>query len=224
MFSHQNYQVFICYRRKEDGGAPLGSYIARILYDYLSKSGINTFYDVECFNIGEDYIETTPRIIREQIRFFIVILTPDIFKRCKYENEDPVYRELTIAIDKYSDEREPTNFLPVSNKFQFYTINPDNLFDYKTNLPKTLNSEIRNRVSANTACEINFTKRAFKDDIDRDLLKPIINVLQTIQTDSFNKLPHGDTQEDFFVHARFAVKKREVTIVSIIKEIFQRIK
>ncbi len=34
-----NYTTFICYRRKEYGDTerPIGSYVARIIYEYLSK-------------------------------------------------------------------------------------------------------------------------------------------------------------------------------------------
>lgn len=36
-----NYTTFICYRRKEYGDTerPIGSYVARIIYEYLSKKG-----------------------------------------------------------------------------------------------------------------------------------------------------------------------------------------
>lgn len=99
MIKDKNYfTVFICYRRKEDKGAPIGSYLARILYEYLKNNNISAFYDVECLGFGDDYRKLTKYYIETQVRYFILILTPDIFNRCS-NSDDAVFNEIRLAID-----------------------------------------------------------------------------------------------------------------------------
>lgn len=68
------------------------------------KKGISVCYDVESFPYGSNYIEEATRIIENQIRCFILILTPRTLERCANKDVDPVYNELMIALSKYRKE------------------------------------------------------------------------------------------------------------------------
>ena len=61
---NKNYTTFICYRRKEYGDTerPIGSYLARIIYEYLSKKEISVCYDVESFPLGRKEISISSPI------------------------------------------------------------------------------------------------------------------------------------------------------------------
>ena len=181
------FSTFICYRRKEKKGdfeMPVGSYIARIIYEYLSNSGIIVCYDVESFQIAEDYKKRTLKIL-DQIRCFILILTPDLLTRCVNDPNDDVYRELMYAVKRYQRELEDPS-IPDQNKLRFIPIIPDSLFDYEKHIPKELEPQIRNMIQGNTASEIQFCKRGFHDDINRELLNLIEGELSSNSIDQIN--------------------------------------
>lgn len=163
----KQFTTFICYRRTEKRGnleMPVGSYIARIIYEYLSQNGIKVCYDIETFKPSEDYKERTSEIL-EQIRCFILILTPNLLNRCVnklQDDEDDVYRELMIAISKYQKEQNDTA-IPKQNKFRIITINPDSLFDYDKHIPKSIDSQIICRLKSTNVCDIQFCKTDFKN-------------------------------------------------------------
>ena len=197
MIKDKNYfTVFICHRRKEDKGAPIGSYLARILYEYLKNNNISAFYDVECLGFGDDYRKLTKYYIETQVRYFILILTPDIFNRCS-NSDDAVFNEIRLAIDKFNSEDIDDG--SVLNKFQFVPINPDNLFDFNKNLPKSLLPEVSKRISSNNACDISFSKKAFKTDIS-SLVKDITTkVLSPSAVDKTNKAAYMGKNEIAFI-------------------------
>lgn len=130
-----NYTTFICYRRKEYGDTerPIGSYVARIIYEYLSKKEISVCYDVESFPRGRNYQEKTTEFL-DQVRCFILILTPDLLSRCLNKDNDDVYLEVMHAISRYHKEKEDSS-IPYQNKFLFLPINPDSLFFYENMFP-----------------------------------------------------------------------------------------
>lgn len=161
---------------------PVGSYIARIIYEYLSNSGIAVCYDVESFPPAENFIEQTIKIL-DQIRCFILVLTPDLLPRCLEQN-DAVYRELIHAVDRYQKEHEDFS-IPNQSKFRFIPIIPDSLFDYEKDIPKDIDPRIR-KILENTASEIQFCKRGFHDDINRELLSLIETALSANSIDIIN--------------------------------------
>lgn len=54
---------------------PIGSYAARILYDYLTSKNFSVFYDKESINFGEKYREKIKEEINQKARVFILVLT-----------------------------------------------------------------------------------------------------------------------------------------------------
>ena len=107
--------------------------MARIIYEYLSKKEISVCYDVESFPRGRNYQEKTTEFL-DQVRCFILILTPDLLSRCLNKDNDDVYLEVMHAISRYHKEKEDSS-IPYQNKFLFLPINPDSLFFYENMFP-----------------------------------------------------------------------------------------
>ena len=57
---------------------PIGSYAARILYDYLTSKKFSVFYDKESINSGEKYREKIKEEINQKAKVFILVLTKNI--------------------------------------------------------------------------------------------------------------------------------------------------
>jgi hypothetical protein len=192
--SNINYTTFICYRRKEYGDTerPIGSYVARIIYEYLSKKEISVCYDVESFPLGRNYQEKTIEYL-DQVRCFILILTPDLLSRCLNKDNDDVYLEVMHAISRYHKEKEDSS-IPYQNKFLFLPINPDSLFFYDKHVPSNIDPRIK-EILKNNMADVNFSKYAFHHDIERELVSPIINVLSANTIDEINYRPRENKQD-----------------------------
>lgn len=191
--SNKNYTTFICYRRKEYGDTerPIGSYVARIIYEYLSKKEISVCYDVESFPRGRNYQEKTIEFLN-QVRCFILILTPDLLSRCLNKDNDDVYLEVMHAINRYHKEKEDSS-IPYQNKFLFLPINPDSLFFYEKHVPSNIDPRIK-EILKNNMADVNFSKYGFHDDIERELVSPIISVLSANTIDEINYKPRENKQ------------------------------
>ena len=189
-----NYTTFICYRRKEYGDTerPIGSYVARIIYEYLSKKGVSVCYDVESFSRGRNYQEQTIEFLN-QVRCFILILTPDLLSRCLNKDNDDVYLEIMHAISRHHKEKEDSS-IPYQNKFLFLPINPDSLFCYEKHVPSNIDSRIK-EILKNNISDVNFSKYAFHDDMERELILPIINLLSANTIDEINYRPRENKQD-----------------------------
>lgn len=189
-----NYTTFICYRRKEYGDTerPIGSYVARIIYEYLSKKGVSVCYDVESFSRRRNYQEQTIEFLN-QVRCFILILTPDLLSRCLNKDNDDVYLEIIHAISRCHKEKEDSS-IPYHNKFLFLPINPDSLFCYEKHVPSNIDSRIK-EILKNSISDVNFSKYAFHDDMERELVLPIINLLSANTIDEINYRPRENKQD-----------------------------
>lgn len=111
------FSTFICYRRKERKGnleMPVGSYIARKIYEYLSKEGISVCYEVKNFQLADIYKERTFEIL-EQVRYV------------NRQNDD-VYLELMHAVTRYLKKHEDSSIHPQS-RFRFIPIILDSFHD-----------------------------------------------------------------------------------------------
>lgn len=183
-----NYTTFICYRRKEYGDTerPIGSYVARIIYEYLSKKGVSVCYDVESFPLGRNYQETTIEFLN-QVRCFILILTPDLLSRCINKDNDDVYLEIMHAISRCHKEKKDSS-IPYQNKFLFLPINPDSLFFYEKHVPSNIDPRIK-EILKNNMAYINFSNDDFHGHMERKLVSPIINVLSANTIDEINYKP-----------------------------------
>ena len=211
-------EIFICYRRKEeykDGipAQPVGSYIARILYESLHRKGFSVVFDKESFKGGFDYIKETPKIINQNVRVFIVVLTKSFFVRCNKMGEDPVFRELDCAIKKYNAERseEETYYTPYQCKFAIIPIIPDGLFDFKKDFPDDVPAILKETFYGLTAKDIEFAGSDFQEIFDIKLTKEIRTLLSANGIDKINDMPRRrnramldiSSKEDSFLSSMF---------------------
>ena len=60
---------------------PVGSYAARILYDYLTSKNFSVFYDKESINFGEKYREKIKEERNQKARIKKKIKTKNIYDR-----------------------------------------------------------------------------------------------------------------------------------------------
>lgn len=81
--------IFISYRRET------GEFLARCLYDELSKNGYNVFYDIESLNAGVFDEQIYQRI--QESSDFLLLLTKDSLNRCKNDG-DWVRQEIEYAL------------------------------------------------------------------------------------------------------------------------------
>ncbi len=134
---HKKYDVFISYRRTDKQGNKSGSYIARNVYQEL-KSQLKRHKHLSSFEIFFDYSECTDGYFEKVIleaakncKFFIIIMTKDVFSRCDQE-KDWVRREIETALSS-----ENCKIIPV---------NPDNDFN-KESLDNSCPTHIRDIVN-----------------------------------------------------------------------------
>lgn len=134
--TEKKYDVFISYRRTDKEGNKTGSYIARNVYQELEKQ-LKKHKRFSSFEVFFDYSECTDgyfeKVILQAVRsckFFIIILTKDVFSRCNQEI-DWVRREIETA------QESECKIIPV---------NPDNDFK-KENVDKLCPSHIADIVN-----------------------------------------------------------------------------
>ncbi len=156
------------------------------------KKEISVCYDVESFPLGRNYQEKTIEFL-DQVRCFILILTPDLLSRCLNKDNDDVYLEIMHAISRYHKEKEDSS-IPYQNKFLFLPINPDSLFFYDKHVPSNIDPRIK-EILKNNMADVNFSKYAFHHDIERELVSPVINVLSANTIDEINYRPRENKQD-----------------------------
>ena len=131
--------------------------------------------------------------IFDQVRCFILILTPDLLSRCLNKDNDDVYLEIMHAISRCHKEKEDSS-IPYQNKFLFLPINPDSLFFYEKHVPSNIDSRIK-EILKNNMAYINFSNDDFHDHMERKLISPIIDVLSANTIDEINYRPRENKQD-----------------------------
>lgn len=122
--SHNKYDIFISYRRKDSTGKEWGTIIARSIIQAVESRGYDGRVFLDHDEIGSDYFETKILAAIKQSKVFIFILTKDSLSRCNSEG-DWVRREIMQAIE---------------SNLKFLIINPDNEFqgDFPNDFPSEL--------------------------------------------------------------------------------------
>lgn len=153
---------------------PIGSYAARILYDYLTSKNFSVFYDKESINFGEKYREKIKEEINQKARVFILVLTKNIFDRC-YDEEDYLYTEIKYALSKA--EKQPNSIIIVP-------FIPDRMFDFKKDFNVSNEFSYLKDIEQYNAQSVDFVEVTFRDSMDR-FCKQLEEILVPIYQDRF---------------------------------------
>lgn len=153
---------------------PVGSYAARILYDYLTSKNFSVFYDKESINFGEKYREKIKEEINQKARVFILVLTKNIFDRY-YDEEDHLYTEIKYALSKA--EKHPNSIIIVP-------FIPDRMFDFKKDFNVSNEFSYLKDIEQYNAQRVDFAEVTFRDSMDR-FCKQLEEILVPIYQDRF---------------------------------------
>ncbi|HAE52949.1 MAG TPA: hypothetical protein DCG30_06825 [Ruminococcus sp.] len=109
-------QIFISYRREG------GEFLAKIIYDELTRNGYSVFFDIESMRSGRFNEQLYEEI--KKSNDFLLILTPDCLDRCK-NSDDWVRLEYEHAV------KCGKNIIPILTRgFEFHEGNlPDSMKD-----------------------------------------------------------------------------------------------
>ena len=105
MYKGKAYNIFLCYRGKVDlQGGVFGSRI----YDQLSKiDGFEPFFAPEVVDSGDNFM-TASRQALEDVKVFVLLLTPGFFEGCSAD-DDMVKDEINTALKNKSMRFIPIN-------------------------------------------------------------------------------------------------------------------
>lgn len=165
---NKNYDIFICYRRFDKEGNPMGRDKALIIALELSKN-FSVFFDyneIRDNKFGEIII---PAI--KKCKAFILVLTKNVLNRCEDEN-DWVRKEIELAIE---------------NDCKIILVNPDDSFkgEWPKNMPVSISSIKGIHIS-----DLDFGclyKESFNKLI-KDRIGPVLPVPDVETTSQFSKL------------------------------------
>lgn len=118
----KDFNVFISYRRED------GTQTAQMLYDFLTEQGLTVFFDTQALVDGHRFnTQITTALI--EAPHYILIGSPKAFRF--REGEDWVRRELTLALDHYTEggNRTITVLLPDGTQIPEKSTLPEDLQD-----------------------------------------------------------------------------------------------
>ena len=149
----KNFDVFISYRRSD------GDKVARILDLAFKNAGYRTFLDYNSIEGG--LFEQKIKVAIEDAPVFVMVMTPDYFKRCNEEG-DWVRKEIVLAL---------------ANEKTIIPISIDNIVD---KVPTDLDEDFRAKVGAHNFAIV-YTNSIFEVSFEKMLKERIQKVSGIIQ-------------------------------------------
>ena len=149
----KNFDVFISYRRSD------GDKVARILDLAFKNAGYRTFLDYNSIEGG--LFEQKIKVAIEDAPVFVMVMTPDYFKRCNEEG-DWVRKEIELAL---------------VNEKTIIPISIDNIVD---KVPTDLDEDFRAKVGAHNFAIV-YTNSIFEVSFEKMLKERIQKVSDIIQ-------------------------------------------
>ena len=149
----KNFDIFISYRRSD------GDKVARILDLAFKNAGYRTFLDYNSIEGG--LFEQKIKVAIEDAPVFVMVMTPDYFKRCNEEG-DWVRKEIELAL---------------ANEKTIIPISIDNIVD---KVPTDLDEDFRAKVGAHNFAIV-YTNSIFDVSFEKMLKERIQKVSGIIQ-------------------------------------------
>ena len=125
MYKGKKYNIFICYRGSNDGqGGAAGALLYRALNEI---TGFEPFYANAVLDEGVDNFKEASRQALEDVKVFILLLTPEFFDECSH-HDDMVKDEIQTALRDARIQFIPI-ILPGFNAKQGFTKDVRDLFE-----------------------------------------------------------------------------------------------
>ena len=194
MYKGKAYNIFLCYRGKVD---LQGGVFGRLIYDQLSKiDGFEPFFAPAVVDSGDNFM-TASRQALEDVKVFVLLLTPGFFEGCSAD-DDMVKDEINTALKNKS-----MRFIPI-NMPGF-----DAKTEYTQDVRKCFESDFTDRVEhiASVPCSDPATFRT-----TGKLQKAIESAIKAYDADSAGQTPFANPSKATPVALKKQSAKKHVDV------------